>query len=109
MLIDFNIKDHRLVPNFKGGDGQLDVQMHLDEQGKILIGCLDQDSTIGLHTHDTSYEAIYILTGTGYAITDGEREELKPGVCTYCPKGSAHELHCYGPDDLVFFAVVPEL
>lgn len=109
MLIDFNTKEHKTVPNFKGGDGQLDVQMHLDQQGKVLIGRLNQESTIGLHTHEGSYEAIYILSGTGYAITDGEREELSAGMCTYCPEGSSHEIHCYGPDDLVFFAVVPEL
>lgn len=109
MRIDFNTLDHKIIPNFKGGEGQLDAQMHVDEQGKILVARVSPESTVGLHTHDTSYEAIYILSGTGYAITNGIREELEPGMCTYCPKGSAHELHCYGPDDLVFFAVVPEL
>lgn len=108
MRIDFNTKEHKAIPNFKGGEGQLNAQMYVDEKGKILVARIDQDSTVGLHTHDTSTEIIYVLSGTGYAITDGQREELSPGVCTYCPQGSAHELHCSGPEDLVFFAVVPE-
>lgn len=109
MRIDFNNLDHTAIPGFKGGEGKLDAQMFVDQQGKILIGRLDEGSTVGLHTHEGSYEVIYVLSGTGYAITDGQREELEPGVCTYCPEGSAHELHSNGPEDLVFFAAVPEL
>ena len=108
MRIDFNTYEHTVVPEFKGGKGQLDGQMFVDSKGKILTGRLQPGYTVGLHTHDTSSEIIYVLSGTGYAIVDGQREDLQPGVCTYCPQGSSHELICEGPEDLFFFAVVPE-
>ena len=109
MRIDFNNYDHTIIPNFKGGIGQLDAQMFTDSMGKILQGRLQPGHTVGLHCHDTSAEIIFVLSGAGYAEVDGVRENLEPGVCTYCPKGSQHMMECVGDEDLVFFAVVPEL
>lgn len=107
MRIDFNTHPHTVVPEFKGGLGQLDAQMFLDPSiGKVLTARLEPGCTVGLHRHETDCEVIYILSGKGHANVDGVREELEPGVCTYCPKGSEHELIPDGPDDLVFFAVV---
>ena len=52
-------------------------------------------------------EIIYILSGHGTVDDDGTLCPLKPGDCTYCPKGHAHSLMNTGEEDLVFFAVVP--
>jgi len=108
MKILFDQMPDTVLPRFKGGEGQLVARMHSDENGKILRGLLAPGCTIGLHTHEGSSEMIYILSGTGKVLCDGEYEELAPGVCHYCPEGHAHGLINDSGEDLVFFAVVPE-
>ena len=39
---------------------------------------------------------------------DSMEETVTAGQCHYCPKGHAHSLINDGPEDLTFFAVVPE-
>ena len=82
--------------------------MFIDADNKIMRGRLIPGASIGLHTHETSSEIIYILSGTGKALYDGGEEALSPGDCHYCPKGHSHSLINDGDADLTFFAVVPE-
>lgn len=89
MLIDFQAMEETVIPNFLGGEGSIRAKMRVDELGKILHGELEPGSTIGLHTHETSSEIIYILSGTGKVKVEGGEEPLKAGDCHYCPKG-----HC---------------
>ncbi len=108
MLIPFDQMEETVFTQFKGGEGELRSHLHMDEYNKIMRGRLTPGSSIGMHTHDTSSEIIYILSGTGKVLCDGAEEPLNPGVCHYCPKGHAHSLINDSKDDLVFFAVVPE-
>ena len=107
MLIDFSQMEETVIPNFLGGEGALRAKMRVDELGKILHGVLEPGSTIGLHTHETSSEIIYILAGSGRVLYDGGDESLSAGSCHYCPKGHAHSLINDGGELLEFFAVVP--
>ena len=107
MLIDFSQMEETVIPNFLGGEGALRAKMRVDELGKILHGVLEPGSTIGLHTHETSSEIIYILAGTGRVLYDGGDEPLSAGSCHYCPKGHAHSLMNDSGENLEFFAVVP--
>ena len=77
---------------------------------KTIKLCTDvwNPERIGLHTHDTSSEIIYILNGTGKVLYDGEYESVSEGLCHYCPKGHSHSLINDSKSNLVFFAVVPE-
>ena len=68
---------------------------------------LDPGSSIGYHTHGTSSEIIYILSGTGKVKYDGGEEPLEAGQCHYCPKGHSHSLINNSDGPLEFFAVVP--
>ena len=86
MLIEFDKMEETVLPKFQGGEP----------------GC-----TIGLHTHGTSSEIIYILSGTGKVLYDGAYEPLTAGSCHYCPKGHAHSLINDSQGTLTFFAVVP--
>lgn len=108
MLIDFNGEDSKEFMNFKGGEKSLFAKMHADEKNRIIHGILTPGATIGLHTHDTSSEIIYILEGNGKVIYDDTEEVLSAGQCHYCPKGHTHSLINNSNKDLVFFAVVPE-
>ena len=108
MLIDFEKMDITVLPNFKGGEKQMESHMFVDENNRIMHSRLVPGASIGEHIHDTSSEMIFILSGTGTAVTDGVAEKCTPGTCHYCPKGSAHTLINDGNTDLIFFAVVPQ-
>ncbi len=108
MLFELNKEEAKEFPNFKGGEKSLFAKMHSDEKNRILHGRLVPGGTIGLHTHDTSSEIIYILEGNGKVIFDDTEEKLTAGDCHYCPKGHTHSLINNSDKDLIFFAVVPE-
>lgn len=108
MLIDFNSMEETVMPNFLDGEGALRAKMFVDERNRILHGVLEPGCSIGCHTHDTSSEIIYILSGTGVVKVEGGEEPVKAGECHYCPKGHAHSLINNSEGLLEFFAVVPQ-
>ena len=108
MIINFTQMEEKRLAEFKGGAGELIAKMHTDELGKILYGRLEPGSSIGMHTHETNSEIIYILSGTASIVYDETTEEVTVGGCHYCPKGHSHSMSNRGEQDLVFFAVIPE-
>ena len=108
MIIDFNKIEESVIENFKGGEGATNVRMFFDGTNRIMLGTLKSGSSIGMHTHDTSSEILYILEGSGKTVTNGVTERLEKGMCTYCEKGSTHTLINDGDKELRFFAVVPQ-
>ncbi len=108
MKIAFDQLPETRLDAFYGGEKALCAGIHQDENGKILRGKLVPGASIGVHTHATSSEMIYILSGTGKSLYDGVWERLAAGDCHYCPKGHSHNLVNDGDADLCFFAVVPE-
>jgi len=108
MIIDFEAMPEVTIKNFRGGQNETVARMFSDENGKIMYGKLKPGASIGLHTHETSSEIIYIIYGQGKVLYDGDTEEVKAGICHYCPKGHSHSLINDSNENLVFFAVVPE-
>lgn len=108
MLIKFETMNDMVLPNFYGGDKEMVAKMYRDESNKILKGTLSPGANIGIHRHETSSEIIFILSGEGRVLCDGEMTSLSAGDCHYCKKGSEHSLRNDGDVDLVFYAVVPE-
>ncbi|MFA0815730.1 MAG: cupin domain-containing protein [Anaerofustis sp.] len=108
MNIKFDQTEETILPNFRGGEKEFSVRTFQDSANKILYGKLIPGASIGLHAHETNSEIIYILSGAGKMLTDGEWETLSVGICNYCPKGHAHSMVNDGDEDLVFFAVVAE-
>jgi len=108
MVIDFLNMEEKPVEGFKGGTGITNLRKFENDLGKIIMGRLEPGSTIGLHTHETNSEVIYIISGTADFIYDEGTETVKTGGCHYCPKGHSHSMINNGKEDIVFFAVVPE-
>lgn len=110
MILDFNKMEETDLEHFKGGEKSLKAQMFFDGTNRILHGTLIPGATIGLHTHDTSSEIIFFLSGKGTVIEDGESYGVEAGMCHYCEKGHSHTLINAedASEDLVFYAVVPE-
>lgn len=108
MLIDFNNINEKVINNFKGGEKSFAVKIYTDHKNKIMKGRLIPGANIGLHTHDTDCEIVFILEGSGKVLYDGEYIPLKAGDCHYCPKGRSHSLINDSHSDLIFYAVVSE-
>ena len=109
MLFEYDKIPETVIPNFKGGEKEAIAKMYSDGLNRIMLGRLKPGASIGLHTHETNSEIVYIISGRGIVIIDGETEELYPGICHYCPKGHTHTIINNREDeDLVIFAVVPE-
>ena len=107
-MLKFQEMPDTVLEHFKGGEGSTITKMFADDLNRIFIGRLQPGCSIGMHTHDTSSEVIYVLEGVGTTILDGVTEILQPGDCSYCKKGGTHTLMNKGQQNLVFFAVVPQ-
>lgn len=107
-MLDFDKMEETVLHNFYGGKGDTIARMFVDDKNRIMKGKLAPGSSIGLHRHDTSSEIIFILSGTGSMLLEGEEEILPPGTCHYCQKGQEHTLRNNGTEDLIFYAVVPQ-
>lgn len=109
MKIDFEMIEEKRVPEFKGGTGAARLRIYEDETVKVIRGCLEKDSSIGMHTHEGDSETVYILEGTGKMICDGAEEPLSAGSCSYCAEGHTHSLVNTGEAPLHFLGVLPKL
>lgn len=109
MLINFENIEEKVIPQFRGGEKNTIARMFVDENVKIMNGKLESGASIGMHTHETNCEIIYILSGKGKVIYNDTEIRLEQGSCHYCPKGNTHSLVNDSDSDLTFFAVIPEL
>lgn len=107
MLIDLKNTEETVMPNFKGGERSFAAKMYFDGETRIMKGRLVPGASIGMHKHEGNCEIIFILSGSGKVIYDGEEISLAEGDCHYCPEGHTHSLINSGEDDLIFYAAVP--
>ena len=108
MRIDFEQIEETVIPQFKGGEKETAARMYFDGLNRIMKGRLISGASIGLHTHDTSSEIIFVTKGCGHVLYDGEKISLQAGDVHYCPKGHTHSLVNDSESDLEFSAVVPQ-
>ncbi len=109
MIIKFNEIKEKVMPEFKGGIKNMTAKMYVDNLNKIMKGCLEPGASIGLHTHDNGCEVVFIISGKGKVLYDGEYITLNVGDCHYCPKGHEHSLiNDSNNEDLIFYAVVAQ-
>lgn len=108
MRINFHELREVAIPHLNGGDGMVSTKMFVELENKILLSRLAPGCSIGMHTHATSSEINYVLSGYGTAICDSEEESLEPGICHYCAKGQSHTIINNGTVELVMFTVVSE-
>lgn len=110
MLIDFEKLEAAKVENFRGGEKYIMVKTAVDDgDNKIMLSRVVPGGSVGMHAHETNCEVIYFVSGTGVSILDGVEQPLYPGLVQYCEKGHTHSIINNGTEDLVFFAVVPNI
>mgnify|MGYP001163071711 FL=1 len=108
MVINFNEIQEHTLPGMNNGTGEMSAKMFMSDNGKIIPCSIHKGGSIGIHSHPTSDDINYIISGTGKAVCDGKEENLEAGVCHICPKGSEHSIINTGNDDLVMLTVVVE-
>ncbi len=108
MQICFDTMNDTVLEHFKGGEGRMIAKMFNDDHNKILRGLLEPGCSIGLHTHEGNSEMLFVLSGRGKVLYDGEYLPLQPGDCHYCPMGHEHSLINDTDEELVVLAIVPE-
>src|SRR5574344_751485 len=96
MIIDFKNIPEQVIPSFNGG------------KNKILMGTLHQNCSVGLHRHLNDCEIVYVISGVGKVLEEGELFPLKAGDCHYCRRGFSHSIINDSPEDMKFFAVIPK-
>ena len=108
MNIDFDSLKPETIQNFKGREGSVTAQAHVDGNNRIMRAVIHPHSSIGWHQHAGSSEIVYVLSGTGKVVVEGGEEPLAPGTCHYCAEGEYHSVQNPNEEDLVVFAVVPQ-
>ena len=92
MLIDFETMEETVIPHFKGGEKETAARMFFDGQNRIMRGVLIPGASIGLHTHETGSEIVYILSGKGAVLYDDGRN-AGPRILPLLPQGPHPQPH----------------
>lgn len=108
MLINFHEVSQKNISGMNGGTGEMTAKMYMNEHFKIIPCTIHKGGSIGLHSHPTSDDINYVISGTGKAMCDSTEETLIAGVCHICPKGSSHSIINTGEEDLVLVTIVVE-
>ena len=109
MAIDFSKIEKTSAENFWGGEGTIYMRAFKDDVTKIMLARVEPGCSIGEHTHTTSEEIVYVLSGKGKTIQDGVLEEMEPGKAYYCPKGHTHTVFNDGTEPMTMYCVVVNL
>lgn len=107
MLIEFD-KIQETMVCLHGGAGNIGSKVCAQPNAKIMLNRLPRGTSVGMHCHGDSSEFNYIISGEGKAWCDGNEEQLRAGVCHYCPKGSSHSICNTAEEDLVLFRIIAE-
>ena len=72
MLIHLSQIEETAAEHMLGGDGTIYLRRFMDDAGKIMLVRVQPGCSIGMHTHETSSEICYILSGHAKVLYDGE-------------------------------------
>ena len=108
MLIDFDKIPEVTISSLNGGEDAVSAKMVTDSSYKIMLSRLPAGTTIGMHTHTTSCETNFVISGIGQAVCEGAVEDLSAGCCHCCRRGESHNIKNTGKQDLMLFTVVSE-
>ncbi|MDO5844177.1 MAG: cupin domain-containing protein [Methanocorpusculum sp.] len=106
MIINFDKIDETVTPNFKGGEKEAATRVFDNGKIRVLTLKLVPGASIGMHTHETNSETMYVIEGKGKVVYDGKIWELAKGNCHYCGLGHSHSIINDGDSDLILFAQI---
>ncbi len=106
MIIDFDKLYETVIPHFKGGEKEAVTRVFDNGQIRVLTLKLASGASIGMHTHETNAETMYVISGRGRVVYDGKEWALARGNCHFCGRGHSHSIINDGDEDLVLFAQI---
>ena len=106
MIIDFKNIEPVVVENMSNGEGSVKLVKYADNLNSIVWITIKKDCSIGIHTHETDQEIIYVIKGNGKCLEDGVEYDLYPGLANYCEKDKNHSIRNPYDEDLELFAVI---
>lgn len=86
-MINFDEIKEMGINELNGGNGITKANMFMDENIKIMKSVLEKGCSIGEHTHKTSSEIIYIISGTAKCTLDGKEEIVHKRKMSLLSKG----------------------
>ena len=92
MILDLQHISETPIHNFKGGDGMVYTRMYSDDLNRIMLARITPGSSIGMHTHETNSEIVYVLSGTARIMMD-DGEEIVHVEETRALAGRADDEH----------------
>lgn len=107
MLLDLFNMPTKTMAGFKGGEGEALVRMHADDMGKVAQITLPVGASIGYHTHEDSYEVIYVLSGCGTCYDGDQVYPVSAGMVQYCPQFAGHSIVNTGTEELRLLGIIP--
>lgn len=108
-MIKFNEAEHVEIEKFNNGEGVFIADRYIDNNIKIMRVTLKKGSSIGLHSHNTNLEVIYVLEGKAVSTVEGVSEVVSKGEAIYMPNKGSHTIKNEFDSDLVMFCVIPEI
>ena len=106
MIIEMQNAEREVIPEFKGGVGQISVTRYIDGNNILMRGRLEPGSTVGFHVHSENSEVIYILSGKAKFTLDDGVDIAGPGQVHYCEMGHGHSWEPAGDEAVEFWAVI---
>lgn len=70
--------------------------------GAAVIAVIPKGWNTGKHSHGE--EAVFILSGQGFSVVDGQRYNWDSGSCLFMPYGSVHQHFNYGEEEVRYLS-----
>jgi quercetin dioxygenase-like cupin family protein len=109
-LANLQIVDVATLPwvphrSYSGVDAQtiVDAQTGVDLEVKSVR--IAPRAEIALHTHESSAETFYVLSGEGLICTGDQTQPSHPGMCVHAKPGAVHGVKNTGEEDLRLLAI----
>lgn len=67
--------------------------LHADHCSACVIRIAPGDRVRPAHSHPNGEEVIYIISGSGRVLVDGEVTAIRPGSTVLFPRGKVHMVH----------------
>ncbi len=76
MIFEYDENNLDKFENFKGGEKYIEAKMYFDGLNRFMIGHIPTGGSVGEHVHETNSEVIYVISGNGYVIYDGQEKNF---------------------------------
>lgn len=112
MVIKVEDMKKDIVPNMRGGKGQVEI-LHLVDRNLLANEArlfakltLKPGTSIGVHKHENEFEIFFVLSGEGIFYDNDQPVQIKAGDVCLTRSGETHSVENNSNEDLVLLAVI---